>query len=92
MQYRITQYHIMRFIIIFLIRALTASWGRGHVPPSPLPPWSGTGKEFITKVMKRSVRIKAPRLYTFFPCSTQLSAKFILFINNKMPTILLSAL
>ena len=58
----------------------------------PLPPWSGTGKEFITKVMIRSVRIKAPRLYTFFPCSTQLSAKFILLINNKMPTILLSAL
>ena len=65
----------MRFIIIFLIRALTASWGGGgggggggHVPahPAPLPPWSGTGKEFITKVMKRSVRIKAPRLYTFF--------------------------
>ena len=89
MQYRITQYHIMRFIIIFLIRALTASWGGGG--------WGGTCPQppsLLGPALERnfSVRIKAPRLYTFFPCSTQLSAKFILFINNKMPTILLSAL
>ena len=28
-----------------------------------------------------------PRGYKFFPCSTQLSTKFILLINVKMPTI-----
>ena len=31
--------------------------------------------------------ILAPRLYNFLSCSTQLSTKFILLINVKMPTI-----
>ena len=30
---------------------------------------------------------QAPRLFKLFPCSTQLSMKFILLINVKMPTI-----
>ena len=33
------------------------------------------------------IYLLAPRLLNFFSCSTQLSTKFILLINLKMPTI-----